>query len=341
MERVKYMHHKKEAEMVPIFKRIIATASSFRGASLLMIILGIFVIMSLTSPAFLTGPNLKTTAMGFAADGIVVIGQTLALVSGGVDLSVGSVFMLAGVVTGKLWLLGINVWIAVLGGLLVGLLCGLFVGIWVGKLEINPLITSLAMMGMARGAGYIITQGTPLSLYRMPKEFTSLGSNDLFGIPILVVFFLAIIIIFHFLTNRAKIFRKIFYIGSNEKAAVLSGINVAKVRIGVYAIVAVLSSIAGILTVARFKVATPSVGNGMELAAIAAAVIGGCSLRGGEGSVIGSVLGIMLLALIRNAMVLHDVSVYWQAFVAGFILVVAVTIDQFGQRRRMKKKTAA
>ena len=334
------MDYNGKTGMIPILRRIVAAASNFRGATLLMIIIVIFIIMMFTSPAFLTSANLKTTAMGFSADGIVVIGMTLALVSGGVDLSVGSVFMLAGVVTGKLWLLGVNVWIAVLGGLFVGLLCGLFVGIWVGRLGINPLITSLAMMGMARGAGYIITQGTPLSLYRMPKEFTSLGSDVFLGLPIFVVFFLVITVVFHFLTNRANVFRKIFYIGSNENAAVLSGINVAKVKVGVYTMVAALSSIAGILTIARFRVDTPSVGGGMELAAIAAAVIGGCSLRGGEGSVIGSVLGILLLALIRNAMVLHYVSVYWQAFVAGFILVVAVTIDQLGQRRRMKKKTA-
>ncbi len=317
-------------------RKVFETIRGFRSAPLIMIVLVIVVVMSFASPAFMTGSNIKTTALGLAADGIVVIGMTLALVSGGVDLSVGSVFMLSGVITGKMWLLGLNVWLAALCGLVGGFLCGLFVGIWVGRIGINPLITSLAMMGIARGLGYILTRGTPLSLYRMPAQFTVLGGGDILGIPIFVIIFVIVALAFMVLVKRARSFRKIFYTGSNEKAAILSGINVRAVKISVYIMSAMLPAVAGILSMARFKVATPSCGSGMELAAISAAVIGGASLQGGEGYILGSVLGILMLALIRNALVLQNVSVYWQQFVAGVILFVAITIDHISHRRRMK-----
>jgi len=317
--------------------RMLKTIVNFRGATLILIIGLISLIMAFASPAFLTVMNIKTTMIGLSADGIVVIGMTVALVSGGVDLSVGSVFCLAGVVMGRLFLIGANVWVAVLGGLVAGLLCGLFVGLLVGKGGINPLITSLAMMGIARGLAMVITSGSPLSLYRMPDQFTQLGEGTLFGIPIFIIFFAGLSVINDFLFRRSGLFRKVFYTGSNEKAAILSGISTDNVKVGVYVLSAMLSTIAGLLTVARFRVATPSVGVGMELACISAAVIGGASLTGGEGTILGSVLGIILLALIRNALVLRNVSIFWQQFVAGVILIIAVSIDHFTQQRKKEK----
>lgn len=317
-------------------KRIVKAVTGFRGATLVFIILGISIIMTFVSPAFMTESNIKTTFIGLAGVGIVVIGMTVALVSGGVDLSVGSVYCLGGVVTGKFLLLGANVWVAILAGLMTGVLCGLFMGLMIGKVGLNPLITSLAMMGMARGLAYVITQGTPLSLYRiMPKSFAFLGSGEILGfLTVFVFIFICLTLLCDFLFRRSGVFRKVFYTGSNEKAAILSGINTGTVKVGVFMFSAMLASLAGILSVARFKVAAPGVGIGMELECISAAVIGGASLTGGEGNILGSVLGIIMLALIRNVLVLENVSVYWQQFVAGAILIIAVTIDHVSQQRR-------
>ena len=192
------------------------------------------------------------------------------------------------------------------------------------------------MMGMARGAAFIATQGSPQSLSGVPQSFRLLGTGSLMGMPIIVLVYAALAVIGQFLLNNSSPVRKLFYIGSNENAAVLSGINTAKIKTGVYIISAFLSGIAGILTLSRFGVATPLAGEGTELRVISAAIIGGTSLNGGEGSIFGTVLGVVLLNIINNALVLLKVSVYWQSFVSGFILILAVTIDQISHGRRMR-----
>lgn len=306
-----------------------------RNGPLVLLIAAMVGIFWVLSPYFGTAENLSTTALGFAINGIVVIGMVLTLISGGVDLSVGSVLAVVGIVTARFIDAGVGHAFAVLIGFAAGLLCGLVNGLLIGKVGLNPLITTLGMMGIARGASFVITQGTSISLYnKLSPAMTFVGSGAVLGVPVIVVAFLLVVVVGDVLFRRAGAARKVFYLGSNEKAAILSGLNVGRLKIGVYMFSGLLAAAAGILTICRFKVATPLAGNGLELTAISAAVIGGASLNGGEGSAFGSALGILMLALIRNILVLENVSVYWQDLIAGIILIGAVLIDHMSHQRR-------
>jgi Ribose/xylose/arabinose/galactoside ABC-type transport systems, permease components len=313
----------KEGKKQSFFKKFFGV----REVSLLLIIIGFAIILSFLSPYFFSATNLSTTAIGLASDGIIAIGMTVALVLGGFDLSVGSVMALSGVVTGALYLAGVNIWLAAFIALISGILCGLFNGYLIGKVKLNPFITTLGMMSIARGGSYVLTQGSPLSISGMAKSFTFLGSGQIFGFPMMVLIFLILAVIMDFALRRSAPMRQVFYVGSSEKAASLSGINVSKVKVGVFFLTAFLSAIAGILTLSRFTVAQPNAGTGSELRAIAACVIGGASLNGGEGTILGAVLGVVLLALVNNALILLNVSVYWQDLITGVILISAVLID--------------
>jgi ribose transport system permease protein len=306
-----------------LLKRLFA----IREFTLVLIIIGFGIILSFLSPYFFSATNISTTAIGLASDGIIAIGMTFALVLGGFDLSVGSVMALSGVIAGALYLAGIGIWLAVFIALIGGVFCGLLNGYLIGKVKLNPFITTLGMMSIARGSSYVLTQGSPLSLSGMAKSFTFLGSGQIYGFPVMVLIFLFLALFMDFALRRSAPMRLVFYVGSSEKAAVLSGINVSRVKIGVFFLTAFLSAIAGILTLSRFTVAQPNAGTGAELRAIAACVIGGASLNGGEGTILGAVLGVALLALVNNALILLNVSVYWQDLITGIVLISAVLID--------------
>lgn len=313
-----------------------AKITGFRETSILLIIIILSIIMTFLTPHFFTAVNILTTAIGLATDGIIVIGMALALISGGFDLSVGSVMALSGVTAGSLFLAGTNIWLAAVVGMLVALLCGVVNGYFIGKVGLNPLITTLAMMGIARGAAFVMTKGSAYSLSGTDKSFTFLGSGSILGLPVLVIIFVLISLVADFLVRKSAPARNVFYTGSNEKGAILSGINTSNVKFTVYILTAALSGIAGILTLARFNVAVPTAGTGAELRVISAAVIGGASLNGGEGTVLGAVLGVILLNLINNALVLLNVSIYWQDLISGIILLIAVTVDFLSHRKKAK-----
>lgn len=313
--------------------------TSFRETTVILIIALIFAVLSVLSPYFFTKENLMSMAIGLSVDGIITVGMTIALVSGGLDLSAGSVMSLCGVTTGALYLHGINIWVAALIAILIGILCGLMNGFFIGKVGINPFITTLAIMGIAKGVSFAITRGSPISLLGVPEAFSFIGQGEIFGVPFIVLAFLLIIIIGDFMMRRSEILRKVFYTGSNEKTAVLSGIDICKVKLGVYLSVSTLAGIAGIFSVARFGVATPISGMGVDISmrCILAAVIGGASLSGGEGTVLGSVLGLIFLNIIENGLIILNVPVYWQDLLNGVILICAVTLDYLSHRSRIKK----
>jgi len=307
---------------------------NIRELSILVIIIVFSLMLKLLTPYFLTYDNLKTVAIGLSADGIIAIGMTIALISGGFDLSVGSVMAVSGVTTATLYAGGLNIWLAVLIGLMMSSLCGLINGYFIGKIGLNPFITTLGMMGIARGIAYFITEGAYISLYHVPKTFLSLGGGDIFSIPYIVLIFIIIACFADFSLRKSSPLRKVFYTGSNEEAAILSGINTQKVKLFVFVLTAFLAGIAGILTLSRFQVATPSTGTGAELRVISAAVIGGASLKGGEGTIFGTVLGVILLNIINNSLILLNVSVYGQELVNGIVLITAVTLDYLSHRNK-------
>ncbi len=320
----------------PAIKRVFRKPGSFREGTTILVIIGLSIMMGILSPYFLTSANFRTMFMSFAINGMVVIAMTLALISGGIDLGVGSVMALVGVVVGTLFLnFHMNIWLASLVGLLLGLVIGTINGLFITKIGLSPFITTLGMMQVARGIANVVSQGMPLPLQSMPVEFKFIGRGIIgsTGIPFVIVLFLVVAVAFDFLSRRSTIIRKIYYVGSNEKAARFSGIDVNKVRMGVYMLVGVLAAFAGILSIARFNSATNTLAETVNMDAISAAVIGGASLNGGEGTIFGAVLGIALLALIQTSLNLLDVGPYWQSLVTGLVLLLAVSIDFLSHRK--------
>ncbi|TVR66138.1 MAG: ABC transporter permease [Spirochaetaceae bacterium] len=311
---------------------ILGRVRTFREGTLILTILVVAVIMSFLSPHFLTVNNIRTTLLSFATNGIVVVGITIVMILGGIDLSVGSTMALSMVVSGRLFLMGMPIWFAIIFGLLAAAMVGVTIGFFVTRVGLSPFITTLAMMGIARGLCFVITQGTPLSLFRMPAEFKNIGLGSVAGIPYGIIIFTIIVVTADFLMRRSRVARLVYYTGSNETAAIYSGVNTKRVKHLVYIICSTMAGLAGILYMSRFSSATPGFGAGLELTAISAAVIGGASLNGGEGTVFGAVLGIALLAVITTSMILLNVSVYWQDLIRGSILLMAVSLDYIRHR---------
>lgn len=313
-------------------KRILA----FRETTTIGLVVLIAAIMSFASPFFLTGENITTTIQSFSIEGFVVIAMTIVLISGGIDLSVASVMALSGVLAGVLFRAGVSIWLASGAGLGVGLVVGAVNGFFVTRLGLSPFITTLALQQIARGAAYVISGGVPVPLSNLPPQFKFIGRGAIGGtaIPFTIVLFLVVVAAFDFLSRRSTLVRKVYYLGSNEKAARLSGIDVNRVRMGVYVLSGLLSAVAGVLAIARFNSATSYYGVGVDLRAISACVIGGASLNGGEGTILGSIIGITLMSVIGSSLVLLDVSPYWQDLTMGLILLAAVSLDYLSHMRR-------
>nr|WP_280922250.1 ABC transporter permease [Ammoniphilus resinae] len=297
-----------------------------------MIILVLGVILSISSPVFLTTQNLLSVLLGLSVEAIIAAGMTVLMVAGGFDLSIGSVVAFVGAVTAMALRAGASVPLAILLGIVVGAAVGLLNGFIIAKLKINPFITTLGTMQAVRGLVLIVTGGRNIS--GLPESFTILGQGKLFGVQSLIIVMLLVIIIGDIFLRKSRALRQTYYIGSSEKAAILSGINVNKVKIWIYVLSGVLAALAGILMTARLGSASVTAGTGMEFRVITAVIIGGASLQGGEGSVFGAFLGCLLMALITNGMNLVGIDVYWQNFVVGATLLVAVIIDQYTMKRK-------
>jgi len=316
---------------------IIRRMMGMREVGLIAIILVLFVVMSLASPYFLTWVNMRAMAMAFAVEGIVVIGMTILLISGGIDLSVGSVTALAMVLAGLLFLAGVDPWTASAISILACVGIGAIMGFFVTRVGLHHFVVSLAVMVIARGICLLGTGGRPLGLYTLPPEFKFIGQGSLGVIPVVIVIFFVVVIAFDFMLRKTTLFRKVFYTGSNEKAAAYSGIRTKKVVFLTTTLCSGLCGVAGIIYMARFGSAQPTFGLGMELNVIAAAVIGGASLSGGVGTIFGAILGAVLLSVVSSSLALLDVSVYWQDIIRGSILLAAVTIDHLINKRRKQR----
>ena len=309
------------------------TLVSAREFSLIAVLVASTVIMTIVSDVFLTKANMEAILLGLSVEGTIAVGMVILLISGGLVLSVGSTLAFAGVVTGlALTSLGLPAVLAVLLGLLSALGVGLINGLLVAKLKINPFITTLGMMITIRGLLLVLAKGR--AVLNLPESFTVIGQGRLFGIQYPIYVMLAVVIIGDLLMRNSRFFRQSYYIGGNERAARLSGINVDLVKIFNYCLVAVLAGLAGLMITARFGSSSLTVGTGVELSVITATIIGGASLSGGEGSVFGAFLGALFMAVLANALNLLGVDVYWQNFVTGLILIIAVVVDVINERRK-------
>jgi ribose transport system permease protein len=302
-----------------------------REMTLLLLVCGCGIVFSLTVPNFGSLANFLSISDSLVFDAMITTGMTIALVSGGFDLSVGSIFASSGVIVAVAMVAGLSVWLSIGVALLTAAAWGLLNGLVITKVGVNPLLTTLATMGMARGFVYIVTEGRVVTGF--PDEFTAPGQAAFGPVSALVLIALLVVIAADVLLRKSAFLRQLYYIGSNERAARVSGINVERARIGVYLTTALLAGLAGVLSTSKFSAAIPLMGTGAELKAIAAAVIGGASLYGGEGTVLGGTLGLIFLALIQSVLVLLNISVYWQGFIAGAVLLLAVSLDVLIHKR--------
>jgi ribose transport system permease protein len=304
---------------------------------------GVFVILlamggflSLYTDTFLTSTNIFNILRAFSWIAISAFGQSMVIITQGIDLSVGSVMGISGLASAMLLAAGVNVPVAVLGGLLAGLIAGALNGLMITKGRLPPFIATLGSLLMARGLCYGLTGGWPVR--ELPQAFRNLGQYDIpiagLGIPLPLIFMLVFGVITSIFLTRTVWGYRIYALGGNETATALSGINTDWVKLMVYSLCGLLSAIGGVLMTARLGVAAPTAAYGYELDVIAAAVVGGTSLAGGEGTILGVLIGAAIMQVLRNGLVLVGVSAYWLQAVQGLVIVVAIMLDQLRKRGR-------
>jgi len=302
----------------------VRSIAGFREFAMVIVLVVFGLIMTILSPVFLTKANIEAILLGLSVEGTIAVGMAIVLISGGFDLSVGSTLAFAGVVTGLVLVAGVPTVISIIIGLLASLGVGLVNGLLIAKMKINPFITTLGMMTAVRGLLLVLAHGR--AVLNLPDSFTVIGQGRLFGVQYPIYVMIALVIIGDLMLRNSRFLRQNYYLGGNQRAARLSGINVDLVLIVNYCIVALLAGIAGLMITARFGSSSLTVGTGTELRVITAAIIGGASLTGGEGSVLGAFLGALFMGVLANALNLLGVDVYWQNLVTGLILIIAVVI---------------
>ncbi len=307
--------------------------SSFFGLIIVSVGIGIAVYFKAGENLFFTSDNILTLLRQASFNAIMAAGVSVVIITAGIDLSIGSVWALSSVVMAFVCVNKGLVWtLSVLIGLAVGLACGIVNGCGVTMLRIPPFVATLGMMSIARGLAEVITGGFQIS--GLPDAFQWWGQGDIFGVPVPVIVAVGIIVLTWALLRFTRLGRYIYAVGGNEAAAHLSGVPVNRVKLFAYAYCGALAALAGLLATARMGSVRPSDALGYELDAIAASVIGGISLMGGQGSVLGTAIGAALIGVLRNGMVLLDVSAFWQKVVIGVVIIIAVALDYLVWRRR-------
>lgn len=294
-------------------------------------LMGMVIVLWALTPHFLTVSNLLNIAEQATIIAIIAVGMTFVIITGGIDLSVGSVLAFSGVVMASALQRGVPLPLSLLIGLAVGLFCGLVNGILITVGRLPPFIATLGMMSVARGAALMFTEGRPISGFL--EDFRALATGEVLRIPTPVLIMIAVYVMAHFILRRTKLGRYTYAIGGNEEAALLSGINVRLYKSMVYGLAGMLAGLAAILLTARLNSAQPIAGMNYELDAIAATVIGGTSLLGGEGTVVGTLIGALIMAVLRNGLNLLGVSSFIQQVVIGSVIILAVLIDMSLKKR--------
>jgi ribose transport system permease protein len=304
------------------------------GIALVLILMGTF--LALRTENFLTGNNLFNVMRAFSWIAISAFGEILVIITAGIDLSVGSTMALAGLVAAlALTSWGLPVVPGIIAGLLTGIIIGYVNGLLISKAKLPPFIATLGLMSIARGMCYGLTNGQPVR--GLPEEFNNLGQYDVpllgFGVPLPAIMMFLIAIIMSLFLKRTVWGYQIYALGGNEQATTLSGINTGRVKILVYTLCGFLTAIGGLLMTARLGVAAPTAALGYELDVIAAVVIGGTSLMGGEGSILGVLIGAAIMQVLRNGLVLLGFPAYWQPAAIGLVIIIAIMIDRLRSRR--------
>ncbi|MCT8552288.1 ABC transporter permease [Glaesserella parasuis] len=328
------------------YKDLLRKMAALAGLILLVI------FFSVTNDYFFTSNNIMTVGLQTSTIALIGIGATCVILTGGIDLSTGSVVALSGVAAAMIVNAGVPVPIGMVLGILVGGACGLTNGILVTQMKLPPFIATLGMMMVARGLALYVTNAAPVS--GMPESFAVLGNGALFkiveegpnglpkvvftGIPYPVIIMIFITVLFTFALTKLKVGRYIYAIGSNEEAARLSGIKTNIVKIYAYVASGLLSGLTGVILASRLVTAQPNGGVAYELDAIASAVVGGTSLMGGVGTIPGTLIGSFIIGVLRNGLNMNGVSSFVQMIVIGLVIIVAVSLDQLRQSKKLGKK---
>ncbi len=312
-------------------KRVLKLIAAFEERRIFFILLAVWIIMGIVYPReFFNTAVLKATILAMSSIAVIAVGMTVLLVSGGFDLSVGSVVTLTGVTAALLLKSGIPWFVAMALAVFSGIVVGMLNGLMIARMKINPFITTLGMMIFVRGLATILAAGNNIPIYN--ETYNWFGQASIAGIQLPIWICLVFIAAGDFLLRKSRYFRQSYYIGGNEKAALLSGIPVTRVKIQNYMLSGALAAVAGILLSARLGNGSLTAGLNMEFKAITGAIIGGCALSGGKGTVLGAFFGAMLMASIDSAINIMPVDSYWQEFVTGFVLIAAIIVDSFGKK---------
>ncbi|HTS49981.1 MAG TPA: ABC transporter permease [Bryobacteraceae bacterium] len=293
-------------------------------------LIALFIILSIASPNFLTATNLSSVVRQTAVINIMALGMTVVIIAGGIDLSVGSILALAGLL-GAMTMEHNGIAMGLIAGLIIGGACGMANGLMTTGLRINPFIVTLGTMGIYRGLALIISKGLPV--HEIPPSFSYLGEGTLLGVPFVLWILLLCAATVHVILEHTRLGRYAFSIGSNPEAAFYAGVPVRFHTTAVYTLAGLLTGLAGMIEASRLMTGQPTSGQGYELTAIAAVVIGGGSLRGGEGSVLGTLVGAFIMGLLANGSDLLGTNPYWQQVIIGAVIILAVAFDEMRKRR--------
>lgn len=306
------------------FKELVIKYKSLVGLILLV------VVVSILSPAFLSTKNILNVLKQTSVNAIIAAGMTFVILTGGIDLSVGSILAISGAFAASLLVGGHSIIVAVLVAILVGALVGFLNGVVIAKGKLQPFIATLATMTILRGATLVFTEGKPITLgsNEVAMSFGKIGGGTILGIPAPVIIMVLVFIVCFYILNSTKTGRYTYALGSNEEATKLSGISTDKIKIWVYTISGILSAVAGVIITSRLYSAQPTAGTGYELDAIAAVVLGGTSLSGGKGKITGTIIGALIIGVLSNALNILDVSSYYQMIVKGIVILIAVLLDR-------------
>ncbi|MCK9551117.1 ABC transporter permease [Aquamicrobium sp.] len=303
----------------------------WEASGILVALILLIAVLSIATDNFLSTYNMSVVARQAAFVGLVALGQTLVLLVGGIDLSVGAAAGLSAIVGSLLLtMLGVHPYLVIPLTMAFGLMLGLINGVFVAGLRLNPFIVTLATWEIFAGMTLVITKGYPIR--PLGDTFAVFGKGDIFGVPVPVVIFIAAGVILIWMLTQTRFGRNIFAVGGNRDAAVLAGIHVRYVELIAFGMAGMFAALAGILFASRMDAGQPSVGEGWLMGAITAAILGGTSLRGGQGSIVGTMLGALLLAVLANGTVLLNVSGFWQRVIVGGVVLIAVLVDLFRRR---------
>jgi len=299
---------------------------NLRDAGTLIGLLIIIITFSFLSPVFFTIPNLLNILQQSSINALIALGMTLVIISGGIDLSVGPTAALSAVLGATMMVAGVPVPLAILATLGIGAICGVFSGSLVAYAGLQPFIVTLGGLSLFRAVALIYTGGNPV--FGIPTEFRSLINSEIFGIPTPIVIVAVIALVLWTVMNKTPLGEYILAVGGNEEAARVAGVPVKRTKVTVFVISGTLASLASVILIGRLGGAEPTIGNLWELDAIAAAAIGGASLMGGKGSVVGTIIGAIILGALRNGLTLLNIQAFYQLLATGLIIIIAMLIDR-------------